>query len=470
MQPQNNSQIQFELFGKNFPGLLWVKNKDLQYVYCNTAFGEAFGIEPDKLIGHDDFSIMPKAAADSVRENDRKVLNSQSAATVEEDVPIPCGPYKSKRHWLVSKFPLGDGSIAGIATNITDKKFGIIFEQSKSGFAIVGLDGRWLSVNDACCKMLGREREELMDMTFQDITYKDDLNKDLSLVKECIDGKRDSYVMDKRYLKPNGDLVYAKLSVNIVKYPNTNIPQFFISQIDDLTENKEYAIELESLNDLLAASNEELERFAYVASHDLKAPLRNIKNISEWVIEDINDKKKVKNYCKKMQTITNRMQALVDGLLEYSRIGRQHSETELFDIRQTFTDLESPLNIVDRPVNVYANKTRVYQIVSNLIDNAIKHHKTPKRAKVVCTAKEYDGHWEFCVSDNGPGIDKKYHKKIFEIFQTLSSDKSNTGMGLPLVKKILDDLGGKIWLKSDVAKGSKFYFTLPKEIRLDANV
>lgn len=241
----------------------------------------------------------------------------------------------------------------------------------------------------------------------------------------------------------------------------------------DITEGKESRDRLTDYYDTLEKTNKELDQFAYIVSHDLKAPLRAISNLSIWIEEDLEDKitEDSRGNFTLMRSRVVRMEQLINGILEYSRAGRMQSNPSQFNITtmvtETVNDLAPPANFVveiqqDMP-EVMADRIKVEQVFSNFISNAIKYNSNPNPTLSITYVDDSDQH-VFCVADNGPGIDPEYHEKVFVIFQTLQArDKiESTGVGLAIVKKIIEDAGGKVWLESELGKGSKFYFSLPK--------
>ena len=229
--------------------------------------------------------------------------------------------------------------------------------------------------------------------------------------------------------------------------------------------------ELQQANEELLNSNEELQKFAYIASHDLKAPLRAVSNLSGWIVEDVKEGKDVTKYVEKMLGRIKRMEDLINGLLEYSRIGRVHVESELIDandiIRKLKEDYPETAHqvIVETPLPVINfNRVRIGQVFANLIGNAFKHHHDMTHALINISCKEVGEDYVFCVEDNGPGIEGRFHEKIFEMFQTLKprDELESTGIGLAIVKKIIEDYNGCIWLESFIGEGSKFYFSIRK--------
>nr|WP_242056342.1 MULTISPECIES: ATP-binding protein [unclassified Nostoc] len=227
----------------------------------------------------------------------------------------------------------------------------------------------------------------------------------------------------------------------------------------------------------LESKNRELNDFAYIVSHDLKAPLRGIGLLSEWLLTDYADKfdDEGKNLVNRLINRVQKLQRLIDSILEYSRIGRSQGEKREIDLNNIITDvielLEPNKNIEIEILNhlpkINGEKTKIEQVFQNLLSNAIKFLDKPQ-GKITVGCTEENDYWRFSVSDNGPGIEEQYYAKIFQIFQKLSDtqDSESTGIGLSIVKKIVEMYGGEIWVESQVGKGSTFYFKLKKELQV----
>ncbi|MEL6354200.1 MAG: ATP-binding protein, partial [Cyanobacteria bacterium J06627_28] len=225
---------------------------------------------------------------------------------------------------------------------------------------------------------------------------------------------------------------------------------------------------------LLEQRNQELDQFAYVTSHDLKAPLRAIANLATWIEEDIGSTLAPENLeqFELLKNRVHRMEGLINGLLEYSRIGRTHQSHEQVDTQELLDSIvdvlpkPGPFTVEIRsPMPIFqAKKVPLTQVLSNLIGNGIKHHSRAD-GKVIVSVKELDKFYEFQVSDDGPGVPKAYHDKIFTIFQTLKArdELESTGIGLSIVKKVIDAEGGEIFIESEDGQGTTFRFTWPKE-------
>ncbi|SNR59915.1 sensor histidine kinase [Lutibacter flavus] len=221
----------------------------------------------------------------------------------------------------------------------------------------------------------------------------------------------------------------------------------------------------------LENKNGELNNYAHIVSHDLKSPLRSIDSLINWVLEDdknvVNDESK--SHLDLILKNVEKMDALISGILNYSTIDKAELDRYDVDIHYLVTELSEilfvPKNVTltiknNLPV-IIGDKFRLQQLFQNLIQNAIKSIEKEK-GFVEVGAVEKENYWEFYVKDNGEGISEQYFNKIFKIFEKIDDNQNATGIGLAIVKRIIDFYGGKIWLESQVSKGTTFYFTIPK--------
>ncbi len=230
---------------------------------------------------------------------------------------------------------------------------------------------------------------------------------------------------------------------------------------------------LERYTQELERSNRELDQFAYVVSHDLKAPLRGIINVSNWLEEDVADRLEGDNL-RQLQLLRNRterMEGLIDGILQYSRVMRVKPEPATVDVGELLAevveDVAPPpgfeVEIGDGMPTLVTQRVRLQQVLTNLIGNAIKYHRR-SNGRVEIAVRDQGARYEFTVADDGPGIPEDSHEKIFRIFQTLvpRDTQEATGIGLAIVKKIVEEQGGTITLTSREGEGATFRFTWPK--------
>ena len=241
--------------------------------------------------------------------------------------------------------------------------------------------------------------------------------------------------------------------------------------VEDVNKARE---DLEKANRDIGAVNRELQDFAYIVSHDLKAPLRAVSQLAYWISQDYAEvlDEDGKEHLNLLSGRVKRMDALINGILQYSRLGRAKEKQDKIDLDKTLPSIIKTLappeniriTIENELPEIVGNNTHMEQVFQNLIGNAIKFMDKPE-GLITIGCRDEGSRWEFRITDNGPGIHEKYHERIFKIFQTLvpRDEHESTGIGLTLVKKTIEQYDGKIWVESEVGKRSSFVFTLPKK-------
>lgn len=248
----------------------------------------------------------------------------------------------------------------------------------------------------------------------------------------------------------------------------------FTGTLSDVTARVTAETKLKSYTHDLERINAELDQFAYVVSHDLKAPLRAINNLSEWIEEDIADmlEGETKDQFRLLRGRVHRMENLINGILSYSRAGRIKTVKEKFLIKSLVDELcesfstKKPLSFRiegEAGTEIEAERIALTQILQNLISNGIKYNDKPE-IDITIGWKDLGNQFEFYVGDNGPGISPEFHERIFVIFQTLQArdEVESTGVGLAIVKKILDEKHSQIHIETVMGEGTTFLFTWPK--------
>jgi PAS domain S-box-containing protein len=290
-----------------------------------------------------------------------------------------------------------------------------------------------------------------------------------------------------RFLKNDGQYAYIYDRGYIIRDDNGKAIRM-IGASRDITKLKENEVQLKALNEQLqkrakelAISNAELEQFAYIASHDLQEPLRMVTSFLTQIEKKygniIDDKGK--QYIHFAVDGAKRMRQIILDLLEFSRIGRAEDRKEEVDLNELINDIislhrkqiqekKAVIKLGKLPT-LKTSKTPMRQVFQNLINNSLKYNISTAGTvpEIAISAKSTKSHWLFSVKDNGIGIDPQYFEKIFIIFQRLHNkdEFSGTGIGLAITKKIIESLGGKIWVESEEGKGSTFYFTIEKDIK-----
>ncbi len=492
----------------------------LVMVATNPAASAFTGIPIKDVIGKRILEVFPALADTDILETYAGVVKSKMMVDLGE---ISYGDDRIKQStFAVKAFPLTEACVGVSFDDITERKkaeavrldqaaqLKILFDQAAVGMGRVSLEGEWIQVNQRLCDLLGYSMPDLLGENYRTLTHPEDLKISLMAYEQLINQKQPQVSYEKRYLTRQGDTLWACVTVSTFRETGLHETGFheiglhetgtrshnvsdqnsiyFIVTVQDITERKQAITALRrQKNDLVAVNtmltntmsqleqrNNELDQFAYVTSHDLKAPLRAIANLSSWIEEDIGDKLPAENK-EQFDLLKNRvlrMEGFINGLLEYSRIGRTYQSSEIVDVALLLADIIdsiSPLDqfsidIVSPMPTLKAKRVPLIQVFSNLIGNAIKHHDR-KDGQVQISAIEHDESYEFLIADDGPGIEAAYHDKIFTIFQTLRSrdDLESTGIGLSLVKKIVNAEGGAVSVSSEEGEGATFSFIWPKE-------
>jgi PAS domain S-box-containing protein len=353
------------------------------------------------------------------------------------------------------------------------------------GVILLSEDSQIETFNPTACEMFGYQSPEVIGQEIEQLlvepaslTHNQNTNAKQSVMKSLpVQAGRAWQTLG---IRKDGSTFPIAISISDVQLDDRRLLAIVRDMTDvQATQEKlrSRADELARITTVLAQTNvtledrnRELEQFAYVASHDLKAPLRAIANLSEWIEEDIQGQLPAEN--QRQMTLlrgrVHRMEALINGLLDYSRVGRTQAPLEQISLtvllEEVIDSLAPPstftISIAPNLPTFTTKAMLLRQVFSNLISNAIKHHNRPN-GRITISLQEQGDFYEFAVADDGPGIDPNYHAKVFVIFQTLEArdTKESTGIGLAIVKRIVEAEGGSIWLDSQEGKGSTFYFT-----------
>jgi len=325
-------------------------------------------------------------------------------------------------------------------------------------------------------KLLGLSVEELsnMDTLIKNLrrnVSKEDLERIDQVWEDAMKNQSDIR-LDFKSVQPSGTELFIEWIAKAQFDENGRVRRI-AGTIQDVTARAENESQMKAYSESLEKINRELDQFAYIVSHDLKAPLRAINNLSVWIEEDLEgkmDEGTTKNF-ELLRSRIKRMEALIEGILQYSRAGRVKAELhpiEVYDFVQDIVANLSPpshfkVHVQEAMAVISMEKIAMEQVFANFISNAIKYNSSAE-PEIRISYQENDSEHVFCVSDNGPGIEPEFHEKVFQIFQTLQSRDvmESTGVGLAIVKKIIEEKGGRVWLESEPGQGAYFYFSLPK--------
>jgi len=463
-----------------------LEDENRKITLTNKKFSELFNIDksPDELKGMDcktaseQNSVLfknPVAFLERMR-----AINEEKEAVLGDEIEMINGKILERNYVPIIQGDQSKGylwTFKDVTLNRTyrkrleneKQKYYNIISNMNLGLVEVDPEDKILMVNQSFIKMTGYSEEELIGIKGKELLP---VLEDRDLMKEKVrdrkKGRTESYEL--RIRNKQGDVKHWLIS----GAPNYDINGNIIGSIGinfDITEIKNLQLQKENLLKKLEKSNDELHEYAHVVSHDLKSPLRSINALVSWIKADNKDKideTSLQNFAH-IETTLEKMEQLITDVLQYSSIGSDDTDKQEVDINLLVNDLIKILyipdhikvNILNTLPTIKGHKTKLQQVFQNLISNAIKF--LDKEVGIIdINVEELNTHYKFSVKDNGIGIDKKFHDKIFKIFHALNKSKDSTGIGLSIVKKIIELHEGDIWLESEPTVGTTFYFTLKK--------
>ncbi|GAB4533061.1 MAG: hypothetical protein Tsb0014_18090 [Pleurocapsa sp.] len=489
---------------------------------------QGFNLAAQRLTGITDVinrtpeAIFPSKAATSVIKRYSQCVESKTTISYEE-----CLPFNGKdTWWLTSLNPIEDETgttyrLVGTSLNITQRKrteteldreknfLQALLDNLSDGIVSCDRNGVLTLFNQATKEFHGLPQKAIPAQEWADYydLYLPDgktiMSRENIPLFRALEGEvvRDVEMMiipkhgQPRTLLANGNPIIDRYGVKIgaivamrditerkqAEKALAELNQALGKLNDELEQRvRQRTAQLEQVNTMLLTTaaqlekrNQELDQFAYAVSHDLKAPLRAIANLSTWIEEDLEDKldEDTRHNMNLLKGRVRRLENLIDGLLAYSRIGRLKSEPQQVAVEAMLTEIIDLLNVPEnfsieikgKMPTLVTEIVPLQQVFHNLISNAVKYSDRDE-GKITISVREQENFYEFTVADNGQGIDPKYHQKIFDIFQTLKArdTKESTGIGLAIVKKAVENQGGKIEVESQVGMGTTFRFTWKK--------
>jgi PAS domain S-box-containing protein len=398
--------------------------------------------------------------------------------------------------WTLMKDEKGNPSaILEISSDVTERKnaeaalaeseakLRITFATMADGIVIAQLNETVTDCNEAILRLTQRSREEIIGKPFEGLLAAEfrslipdarTLLVGAVLVRKEPRGKKETVRTDAQLLRKNGERVDIEANISLIE-DAFGQPAAFLIVARDVTERKQMECQLDSSLADLRRSNAELQEFAYVTSHDLQEPLRMITSYIQIIEEDYKGEldADADQYLAFVVEGAKRMHTLVNDLLAYSRVGTRGEPFTPISLSNVLSAATANLEVAieenhavithDRLPTVLGDESQLIQLFQNLLGNAIKFRSDATPTIHVGVERKEDD-WVFSVRDNGIGIDMKYAERIFSVFQRLHAREEypGTGIGLAVVKKIVERHGGRVWVESEPADGSTFYFMLPK--------
>jgi PAS domain S-box-containing protein len=456
--------------------LLAIGNFEGYFERINPAFEQLLGFTEAEFVSrpfvdfvHPDDREATLAAAQSLAEGEIVVdFENRCQCKDGSDVWVSWNatPYQQSNCWYGVGRDITLRKSQSAALLQSERKFSAIFNQTFQLMGLVNLDGVLLEVNQAALDSIAAPESEIIGKSFWDAPWwhTEQLQQQLrDAIANSASGQFVRYEVE--FPNLSGGVTITDFSLKPM-FDEVGRVESIVAEAHDITERKQAQADLEQ-------RNQELDSFVYIVSHDLKAPLRGIANLSQWIEEDFEGSLSVVNQ-QQMTLLRSRiykMEATIDGLLEYARIGMAVEAVESVCIAELLADVidsiaPPPTFKISLPPELPTLSTRrlpLFQVLANLIGNGIKHHHS-EAGSIQISIEDRGDCYEFAIADDGSGIAPEHHDRMFKIFQAVNPQNrsDSTGIGLAIVKKIVEAEGGTIWLESELGKGTTFYFTWPK--------
>lgn len=485
------SEERFRVFMETSPAIVIMKDVESRYVYCNPKVESLFGMPAHEIVGKTEFDLFPQEEAERFTASDSQVLETGEPVINEYEARVPGG---GKRHWWVFKFPMHDSSgnqYVGLQIlDITERKVAedalarerdllhVLMDNVPDTVYFKDRDCRFTRVN-------GRQARMLRVNSVEEAIGKTDSHfMPVDLAQSVFEEEQDllekgQAILDRvEYIPlPDGTPRWMSASKAPI-YDKSGRIIGLVGISRDITERKLAEVERERLIKDLEVRNAELERFTYTVSHDLKSPLVTIQGFMGLLEKDAleGNIERLKHDIVRIKSATAKMHKLLGELLELSRIGRLMNPPEEIPfaciVQEAMSNVGGQMqsraitvSIQPEMPTVFGDKVRLVEVVQNLLDNACKYMGDQRNPHIeIGCQKKNDGPCVFFVADNGMGIDPRYHQRIFGLFEKLDPQSDGTGVGLAVVKRIVEVHGGTIWIESaGPGHGSTFYFTLAEK-------
>jgi len=470
---------------ESLPQKIFYKDRGSVYVWCNDKYARDLGISAAEICGKTDDEFHPAELAGKYRADDRRVMDSAATEDIEERY-IEAG----EERWVHTiKTPVADGNgntvgVLGIFWDITQRKraeealrqseerYRALFENMGVGVTLVREDRTVVAVNPAIAGMFHTSADEMVGkLCYREFEKRNAVCAHCPATKALQTGTPQEVIT--AGVRDDGTQFTARVCAFPVPDADGKC-RSFIEVVEDVTERQR-------MEQALEVKHRELESFVYTVSHDLRAPLVSLEGFAKLLADEYSDRldDEGQDYLRRLRANVNTMNSLLTDLLELSRIGRKEEPAVIVPAKETVADALESLNssvvqsgahveVPDDLPAVHYSRTRLLQVFTNLISNAIKFSREGEVPRVEIGWQPIAGAYRFSVKDNGIGIQESHRQRVFEIFSRLrQKDIEGTGVGLAIVQRIVENYGGTVGVDSIPGQGSTFWFTVPKQAATD---
>lgn len=479
------------LFIEHVPIALAMLDRDMCYVSVSQRWIIDYGLANTPLIGRSHYEVFPELPAQWKRVHQRCL--SGASERMEEECFTRQDGSRMWLRWEIRPWYQAPGEVGGIliftediterktselAVSSSEERFRATFEQAAVGIAHVAPDGRWIRVNQRLCQILRYSHEALLRTTFQNVTYPDDAHADEVLRQQLIDGVIDHYGLQKRYVRQNGEPIWARLTVSLVR-SSKGQADYFIYVVEDIDVSKRAELELQHLRgemEQVLASHIAIQTAVAIA-HELNQPLNAIASYTEAALRlhhaGNHQHDRVAHALRAAAAQAQRAGGVIRELMQL--LHKRQTTSELIDLNRVINEAvaivqSSQLSPAEIKVElqpdlgpVLAHRLQIEKVMTNLLNNSLEAMKSAgmslKRIRVSVSSMDADGMALVSVQDSGPGLTADAASSIFLPF--FSTKKKGLGMGLAVSRALIEAHGGKLWLDLNDGPGATFRFTLP---------